>query len=737
MSSPAVRTGVLRIRTGSRDHQVAAGEQLIIGRADDCDLVIADPSVSRHHLRVQYDNGWMLKDLGSANGTWLGDQPITRHRLSAAEMILRLGDQKHGPTITLTRVDADLRDAPAADSTRAKGPIRIIGRDPSCDIVIDDRSASRRHARLVTIGGTTTIDDLGSSNQTLVNGVPVRTATLRADDRIIIGDTEMIYDGVRLQPAAAAPDALVVEDLGYRLPNGRPIIDKIDFELRGPCLMAIIGPSGVGKSTLLGLISGSIRPTTGAIRYRGLRTGTGSSGTRTGLVPQTTIVHRRLTAGQALAFAAQLRLSADASATERADRVSTILNELDLTQHTNTPISRLSGGQQRRVAIALELITQPPLIMLDEPTAGLDPALTLAVTHLMRDLADNGRQVVVTTHDLEHLDLYDRVLIVGRHGRVAFFGAPADIDRHFGTDSWAAIFQQLDTSTTPPPAFAPATARRSQIRVDTTPRTELARQIKILFRRQGRLLLSDRGYAALMIAIPVLLGLLALVVPGHDGLGATTDPSQNEAMRLLIVLTIGACFIGLSSSVREIVSERDITAHEVIAGLSPRAYLLSKLLFVGLLVSAQTVVQVGLLRALRPGPRDALFLGSGTIEITVAAIATAVSCAALGLAVSAVVRSSEQTMPPLVILVMAQLMFCGGLVPVTGRTVLSQLSWLAPGRWGYAATAAVADLRTLSPFAPHDPLWNHEILTWLGDIGAAVILAAAFTLIADRAIRRR
>jgi hypothetical protein len=226
------------------------------------------------------------------------------------------------------------------------------------------------------------------------------------------------------------------------------------------------------------------------------------------------------------------------------------------------------------------------------------------------------------------------------------------------------------------------------------------------------------------------------VVEGGSGFATPTRPTS-EAMRLLVVLIVGATFTGMAASVRDLVGERPIYRHERRAGLTPEAYLLSKLAFFSMVAIIQSIVMVGVVRLFRPGPDGAVVLGFGTLEIIVAVSATAVCCATLGLLVSSLMTTVEQTTPPLVVAVMAQLVLCSGVIPVTGRAVLEQVSWLAPARWGYAAAAATVDLKRIVPGAPDDPLWTHHPLQWLGAMFVMLVLGLIFSALTLRMLRRR
>lgn len=716
-------------------HRFRPGEPVVAGRATDCPIVLTDPRVSRRHLEVTFDDGWHLSDLGTVNGTWRGSERVTCLRLDSSTAV-RLGDPREGPLIELTPSAAAGEPADLAPPIPLRDAL-TIGRDTGNDLVLEDLLVSRRHARVFKAGNGFRVEDLGSANATFVNGSAIGTAPLHEGDELSVGRTRLVLAGRGLRRVAErAESGLEVEGAWYGLPSGRSLVANVSLRLSGPSLLAVIGPSGAGKSTLLRLLSGELAPARGRIRYQDRDVHTGDDvRARIGVIPQDAVVHRRLTARAALSYAAELRLPPDITVAERDRRVGEIMTELGLAEHGGTRVDRLSGGQLRRLSIGFELITRPSLLLVDEPTAGLDPGLVRHVMSLMRHLADSGLQVVVTTHDLDHLDLFDTVLVLAPGGREVYLGPPDGIERRFGTRNWADIFERLSavpehTTDQPPPAPQRPT------RYGRADQARARHQAKILIRRQLSLLAADRPYAAFLAGLPVILAALALAVPGQDGLRAPAAPST-EAMRLLVVLIIGAAFMGTAAPIRDVVAERPIYRHERAAGLLPDAYLAAKLTVFAGITAAQSALLVALVRLIRPGPSDAVLIGSPTLEIGAAVAATAIACTAAGLAISALVATVEQTTPPLVVSVMAQLVLCGGLIPVTGRFPLAQLAMLTPARWGYALAAATVDLRTVSAGAPQDALWSHSPLVWLAGIVALAILTAALTALTARLLRRR
>lgn len=386
----------------------------------------------------------------------------------------------------------------------------------------------------------------------------------------------------------------------------------------------------------------------------------------------------------------------------------------------------------------MEMLTDPSMLILDEPTAGLDPSLVKQIMHVLRELADTGKHVLVVTHDLEHLAMVDEVLVLRAGGTVAFFGRPDEVFDFFGTSSWADTFVELSR-----PAVAAAPSGRVgppapvlDLRMPASGGASALGHALVVLSRQVRLTLADPLYLVLLVAMPIVLGALALAVPGDDGLGAASDPTSVEAARLLVLLIVGAAFLGLSAPIRDLVGERPIFAHERDAGLSPGGYLTAKVLLFSALSASQALLLVSLLLLFRPGPERGLVLPPA-LELAAAVVATTLTGVALGLAISSRVGTTEQSMPPLVLLVMGQLVMCGGLFPVDGRGLLPALSWAFPTRWGYAAAASTVDLNNVSPAIDPDDLWVHSVSSWLACFLFLAVLGAVFLAVAARGVGRR
>lgn len=556
-----------------------------------------------------------------------------------------------------------------------------------------------------------------------------------------------------------------VTDLVVLTKNGRRLLDRVGFNLRERNLLAVVGPSGAGKSTLLGALTGFRPANTGTVDYAGrdLYHDYAELRQRIGLVPQEDILHPQLTVRTALRYAAQLRFPAEASAAERERRIDEVLAQLGLDGTVaKQRISTLSGGQRKRTSLALELLTRPPLLFLDEPTTGLDPGHRKEVMLRLRDLADEGRTVITVTHDENSLDVCDRLLVLAKRGRLAYFGPPSEALRYFGQKDFPDMFLALDRDeqTDWSARFAGSPEAARYLAVTGPPRQPPAQhptarprqrsswsQFCILCRRNLSVIGADRQYLAFLLAMPLVLSVFAQILPGEAGLSwirkSASPTSPGAPQQLLLVLIVAAAFAGFAGAFRELVKERAVYRRERAFGLSRGAYLGSKLVVLGGIAALQGLVLGVLGTAGKPGPDGSVLLGSGRAELVLALVAVTVAMMALGLLVSAVIGNADRGMPLLVVALMLQLVLCGGLFPVHDRQLLAELSWLVPARWAYAMGAATgqypppgAPPPPAPPPVQSDPLSEHTAGTWLMDLVALTALTALFVVATAVALRR-
>ncbi|MEV6476501.1 FHA domain-containing protein [Streptomyces sp. NPDC051657] len=763
------------VMSPSRDYHV--------GRDPESDVVIDDIRVSWHHAVLHPEAGhWTIEDEDSTNGTYTGGRRIRATDVGAGSEI-RFGNPSDGPRAVLLGREPPAPaaapslpapvDRPSAVSMPAatgtfRQPTTVrplpaktvrIGRDPGNDLVIDDLAVSRHHAELRALAdGAYEIVDLGSHNGTFLNGQPVARGPVGPGDIVGIGHSAFCLVGDALQEFVDTGEvSLDVQDLevtvGRTGKGGKTLLDRVSFPVGEKCLLGVVGPSGAGKSTLLNALTGQRPADSGTVLYDGrdLYRDFAELRQRIGLVPQDDILHAQLTVRKALGYAAELRFPQDTAKAERQERVAEVIRELGLEERADQPIHSLSGGQRKRVSVALELLTKPSLLFLDEPTSGLDPGMDRSVMHMLRGLADDGRTVIVVTHSVLSLEVCDRLLVLAPGGRIAYYGPPEDALAFFGFEEWPEAFeafendrdrdwaatyagspfhQQYIVNATAQPQLPPAAPGAL---VAPPPKTRnWGAQLSTLVRRYASALGADRTFLIIMIALPFVMGAMARALAG-------SRLTQETAMNALLILCVGGVLTGAANAVRELVKERVIYQRERAVGLSRSAYLMSKIVVLGTITVLQAVVLtlVGLVGVDLNAPGgEGVFLPP-LVEITLAVALLSFTAMMLGLLVSALVRKEEVTMPLLVLLAIVQVVFCGALLKLNGVPGVEQLAWLVPSRWALGAMAGTIDLARIVPGElTSDPLFGHSAGVWLLNMGMMVVLSLLFGYVVAKLLRR-
>ncbi len=721
-------SGSLQLEFGTEQHLLELGDELIIGRDPAGTLVIDDPRVSRRHIQISATNsGWVVEDLGSRNGTFYDGQPVERLTLTGP-CVLRLGDAVVGPELRLRPTEpAPAPDITAIDLGKAEATYRpdtqvtTIGRDPTNDIVLDDLMVSRRHAELRASGPDTyEIADLSSHNGTFVNGRRAYRIELRLGDVVRIGRHTLVVTPEGLSEFEERGGvAYAAAGLSVRTKRGAVILDGISFALDEATFLGVVGPSGSGKSTLVNALTGQHPATDGSVFYAGRDLYHEFEHLRRliGFVPQDDVLHMELTVRKTLDYAAELRFPPDVSQAERSARVDEVLEELGLTARADVVISSLSGGQRKRVSVALELLTQPSLLILDEPTSGLDPGYERSLMELLARLAQAGRTVVVVTHSVQSLHLCDRIMCLAPGGRLAWFGPPHRLTTYFGREDYQEVFSDLtlvegevwqERFLSHPDHATFVAAPLSRYRPDPSagrpdsrmPRWAWFRQFSVLTRRSLSILFADRRSIGLLVGMAVAMSLLMLVALPSGELTKLALPQvrlASKAPLVLLVLVLGATVLGAFNSIREIAKELPLYRRERAVGLSISAYVASKAVVLGGITTLQAVMLGAMGAARQGGPDDALLFGWPMGELILVLILTGWAAMGLGLVVSAALNTVDKAMTMLPVILVIQLVLgAGGIFPeFTDKPVLKQSSFVSSTQWGFSGVAAISDLNDL------------------------------------------
>ncbi|MFC9249451.1 FHA domain-containing protein [Streptomyces sp. NPDC057136] len=649
------------------------------------------------------------------------------------------------------------------------GRVMRIGRALENELVVSDLQVSRHHADFhATPDGRFEIRDLGSHNGTYVNGQPLNksgSALIGPNDIVGVGHSTFRLVGDRLEEFVDTGEvSFAARHLTVTVDGGKQILQDVSFGVPEKSLIGVIGPSGSGKSTLLKALTGYRPANQGDVLYdnRNLYKQFAELRQRIGLVPQDDILHKELTVTRALKYAAKLRFPADTTEAERQARILEVLAELKLDIHKDKKVTSLSGGQRKRVSVALELLTKPSLIFLDEPTSGLDPGMDRDVMQLLRGLADDGRTVLVVTHSVAELAICDKLLVMAPGGSVAYFGPPEEALNFFGYTTWADVFsafenyrdydwagrwrgsQHYQMYAADIDAVAAQSVHMPPPQQMRPPKPQgWGTQLWTLIRRYTSVIASDKGFMGLMVILPAVLGIVSVVIPADFGLAPPTPPSRfnGDAGTIMLILAVGMCFSGAANSVRELIKERVIYERERATGLSRSAYLMSKVIVLGVITAIQGVIICGIGFATRDLPAEGLIMPPA-VELCVTIIALGFTSMMFGLVISSLVKTSEKTMPLLVMFAIVQVVFTGILFQVYGSPGLEQFAWLMPSRWAIAAAGSTLDLAHLMPPWDQkdptnlDPLWESTAGQWGMNISVLLFIGIVCGFAVARLLRR-
>jgi ABC-type multidrug transport system ATPase subunit len=450
----------LVIQDEGQMREVLLGERVLsLGRAPENDIVLASRFVSGRHAKIEPDAGaHRIVDIGSTNGLLFEGKrlPANSPLMLSDGDVLRIGDPATGNFVTLTYHNPRaVRAAQAATVAQSypldpNDPQITIGREGS-DIVLDNPQVSRRHAVIERANGRHVLRDVGSDNGTFVNGKRITQHVLMPHDVIQIGAFKLVYDGDSLdqydQRGALRIDARNLSRAVTRGGRIRLILKDVSLSIAPREFVAVVGGSGTGKSTLLNALAGYAQASGGHVFVNGDDYYRNFDAYRSvlGYVPQDDIIHRTLPVDRALGYAARLRLPDDTARSEITQRISRVLEDVDMAPHRDTLVENLSGGQRKRVSIGAELLADPSLFFLDEPTSGLDPGLEKKMMYTLRRLADSGRTVVLVTHATANIAQCDHVAFMS-DGRMVYFGPPDEALQFFHVTSgdFADIYTKLE-----------------------------------------------------------------------------------------------------------------------------------------------------------------------------------------------------------------------------------------------------------------------------------------------------
>lgn len=673
----------------------------IVGRdVLQCLILLDQPFISRLQavIEVMQNGQTMIKNLSSRRTTFVNGQAID-------SQILNNGDRVEfgsGQTISFTFYSessaqtfspqmsyGNLPIQPVSgDSTvqwsqpQQQNPLSVmqigqvsrlrIGRAPDNEIVLDAPSVSRYHAELSYENGTEQpiITDLKSTNGIFINGEIMRSPSLlQPTDWVTIGGYLIRVQGreVKKQDLSASRIAAFNVSKSY---GDKTVLQDVSVALYPREFVGLMGASGCGKSTLMDALNGMRPATSGQVFINDLDLYNNFDLLRRsiGYVPQRDILHEALPVERTLYYAAKMRLPSGTTNAQIDEVINDVIRTVGLEEQRHNAFRQLSGGQQKRLSLGIELITKPNFLFLDEPTSPLDPETTENMMLLFRRLADEGRIVVMVTHKFEKFNSMHNIVLLTKGGRLAFFGAPNEALQYFNCSEPSEIYRRLHERT--PEEINRAFLQSPNFQKNVASRFNEIQQGGMTFntganntgaerkfgfgqwwtltRRYLEIKMKDfRNTLILLAQAPIVAFILAFI----------TDDTPNDARTIFIAAVI-AIWLGANNAIREIVSETEVYARERLVNLKIPSYVLSKFTILSGIGLIQCSLFVLILTVF------GRFEATDFVMTTAILYVSLLAGLAMGLFFSALVSSTEKAMSILPLILIPQLLLSGFLKPI-------------------------------------------------------------------------
>ncbi|MBQ8318766.1 MAG: FHA domain-containing protein [Lachnospiraceae bacterium] len=691
------------------------------GRNSDNSIVINSEIVSGHHGEICISGGvFYIKDNNSSNGTYIayGPQfykanPGQYYGGDNKDMIIRLGTNKSVGEIEAVLL---LYDNDAASGTWRTYNLHdgdnSIGRASDCDIRLKNVAISRYHAGVRHINGEYYVFDNKSTNGVFVNGIRIdKPVRLTDKDIFTILNTTFIFSGgklfYRVNPEGIA---LNIKNLNKEVPakNGKKtILDNVSLSIGANEFVAIIGGSGAGKTTLMTAMSGFDTQITGDVFCNGinLRENFQTLKNVIGFVPQQDIIYENITLKKMLYYTAKLKMPEDTTKEEIYNRIHDVLEMVELLEHQDTYIRRLSGGQKKRASIAVELLANPGLFFLDEPTSGLDPGTEQHLMHTLSKLSkEQEKTIIMVTHTTNNIHLCDKVIIMGYGGRLCYCGKPEGIKDFFATDDIVEVYDKITSDTKAWEArFKASGINRIDENMSSTSSKEIKpkkvsslNQLSVLIRRYVTLIKNDMARLMMIFLQPILIGVLMALV-AEEGI----YEKMFETRSILFALMSAGIWMGLFNTIQEIYKERVILKREYMANLKLPIYMLSKYIVQAVIAVIQAVILVVVFVLIKGKPQcGGVVVGNAVLEMMVTIFVTIYAAAAFGLLISAVSKNGDRAMTIAPFVLIIQLLFSGILFSLNGVT--EKISYITFSRWSMEALGSTNNLNELTPIGEED-----------------------------------
>ncbi len=570
-----------------------------------------------------------------------------------------------------------------------------------------------------------------NANTVLHNGVPVSDkVNIRINDMIQLGDTRFIFEGSGLvygYPIQESGLSIRIDERAvHKVMKKVTLLKDIDLDINPGEMVLILGGSGAGKSTFVNAVTGyekakaSIKE--GDIDFY---KDYGVVQHRIGFVPQENLLREEDTVYDTVENAAEMRLPKDITPQEREKRIKAVLETFGLSGREKELVSKLSGGQKKRLSICTEFVASPSLFILDEPDSGLDGIMATELMQNLRMIACQGKMVLVITHQPDRVaDLFDKVIVLAKNtetkvGQLAFYGGIQEARDFFGVDTMEHVVLRINALNEGGEGRADEFIEKYKIynaergnhkaaffkgsheddtafrKNDPEDKSELSEDANLMYKsrweqipvylgKQFRLLFNEKNWKVLPMA--AVIALMVTYVLG-DKMFLNMEYTKYGSLAVVCV----CIWNGMFNSIQVICKERNIIKREHRSGLHISSYIMAHMIYQAVMCMIQVVITIVIFRIFGMYfPKTGLITGVFAIDLGITMFLITYAADMLALMASCISHNTTTAMTIMPFLLVIQLIFAGSIFPLQ-KPGSKMIANFTISNWGINAINIAAD----------------------------------------------
>ena len=687
--------------------------------------------LDEYQCEIFYENGrWYFTNLSENVYTFVADNSVKR------------GDTVPLDDCTVIRLINDqMLTAVFFEDYVSGRDWRILNIDDGRhEVVIQEQGNEEGDSLVLSYEGGHWVMEEMNANTVMHNGVPVSDKVrIRINDVIQLGDTRFIFEGSGLvygYPIQSSGLSIQIDERAvHKALTKVTLLKDINLEINPGDMVLILGGSGAGKSTFVNAVTG-YEKAKATIRsgdvdfYKDY----GAVKHRIGFVPQENLLREEDTVYATVENAAEMRLPKDMSAEEKKKRIAAVLETFGLSGRERELVSKLSGGQKKRLSICTEFVASPDLFILDEPDSGLDGIMATELMENLRMIACQGKMVLVITHQPDRVaDLFDKVIVLAKSsetkvGQLAFYGGIQEAREFFGADTMENVVKCINATNEGGEGRADefiskykeydaargerqeaiflekgeddSVFERKHTKIHEAANTRISdlkyksrlEQIPIYLGKQFRLMFYEKNWKVLPMS--AVIAFLVTYVLGNM-MFRNMEFTKYGSLAVVCV----CIWNGMFNSIQSICKERSIIKREHRAGLHISSYIIAHMIYQAFICLIQVAITIAIFRIFGMYfPNTGLLTGSFTIDLAISMFLMTYAADMLALMTSCIAHTTTMAMTIVPFLLVIQLVFAGSIFPLE-RPGAKFLANFTISNWGICAVNIASDYNSQDSIA--------------------------------------